>query len=252
MSKEKKVRVKKSAFENLSSMFSKAVNNGHKLDVSKLNADGTGSKVYKECNVDYIPVKNCRGPLTKMHIPNLSLVSDNADSYALAVSILKQGYESAAQKNLLDEYARKFRELYPNKILRSPSVKSPKSPKSPKRLPIIFPITTNPMIGSNLLKSPSTQDKIAGLAANGLTNKFASPRRSSNPPSPVRMSPVLSRPTSPIRMSPVLSGSSSPVRTSSPSRNSTILSGAPLAGLSSRNTNLQTGLGRNMLRPRRV
>lgn len=106
-----------SAQDKLFKMSEKAESDDKVLDVSKITVDGKGARVIQAPRSDRS---------SKMQISDLNIVSDNYESYKLAMSILGPEYNvySAA-------YLRNFGNLEPR--VRSPRTRSPMRSQSPPR-----------------------------------------------------------------------------------------------------------------------
>jgi hypothetical protein len=223
MSTKKKGRKPRSDLENLFPMFQKAYAEDKYLDVSKLNADGTGSRIYELCHT------SCRDTMrTKKHIPDLRIVSNNYQSYNLATKILSKH----TNYSNLGAFARAFSELYGNGIVQSPK-KSPKGAKSPKygNVPVVGLPNLSGQTGRNMLKSPRNKSTSMSVASTPAFSVFGN-RPISSPLrqlSPTRLSgspQLLSRPQTP---------SQSPMRTS----------GSPLLSPGSQSAKIQNLLNSN-------
>jgi hypothetical protein len=234
MSTKKKGRKLRSDLENLYPMFQKAYAEDAYLDVSKLNADGTGSRKYELCHT------SCRDNMrTKKHIPELRIVSNNYQSYNLATKILSKhpNYSN------IGAFAKAFSELYGTGIIQSPK-KSPKGVKSPKygNVPVVGLPNLSGQTGRNMLKSPRTKSTSVSVASTPAFSVFgnrpiSSPLRQLSPKlSPTRLSgspQLLSRPQTP---------SQSPMRTSG----SPLLSpGSPLLSPGSQSSKIRDLLREN-------
>jgi hypothetical protein len=210
MSTKKKGRKPRSDLENLFPMFQKAYAENKYLDVSKLNSNGTGSRVYELCQT------SCRDTLrTKKHINGLNIVSNNYPAYRLAINILKKD----ANYSNLDQYAQLFANTYGTGVIESPrrspnGVKSPKSPKYTNKPVVGLP--TNLLTGQtgfNLHKSPRPKNTPAPVMQSSNFNVFNSPQIRAQSPvlNQMRQSPVLNQ----MRQSPVLNQMrQSPIRSS--------------------------------------
>jgi hypothetical protein len=211
MSTKKKGRKPRSDLENLFPMFQKAYAENKYLDVSKLNSDGTGSRVYDLCHT------SCRDTMrTKKHIPDLRIVSNNYQSYYLATKILAKH----SNYSNLGAFANAFSELYGTEIIQSPK-RSPKGAKSPKygNVPVVGVPNLSGDIGRNLLKSPRNKSSSVSVASTPAFSVFGSRpispiRQSTSPKLSPRLSAspqLLSRPQTPFQSPMRTTGSPSPV-----------------------------------------
>jgi hypothetical protein len=230
MSTKKKGRKPRSDLENLFPMFQKAYAEDKYLDVSKLNADGTGSRIYELCHT------SCRDTMrTKKHIPDLRIVSNNYQSYHLATKILSKH----TNYSNLGAFAKAFSELYGNGIVQSPkkSPKGVKSPKSPKygNVPVVGLPNLSGQTGRNMLKSPRTKSTSVSVASTPAFSVFGN--RQISPPLR-QLSPKLS--TSRVSGSPQLLS-----RPQTPSQSPMRTSGSPLLSPGSQSSKIQDLLRAN-------
>jgi len=212
MSTKKKGRKPRSDLENLFPMFQKAYADDKYLDVSKLNADGTGSRIYELCHT------SCHDTMrTKKHIPDLRIVSNNYQSYNLATKILAKH----SNYSNLGAFANAFSELYGTGIIQSPK-RSPKGAKSPKygNVPVVGLPNLSGQTGRNMLKSPRNKSTSVSVASTPAFSVFgnrqiSSPLRQLSPKlSPSRLSgspQLVSRPQTPSQSPMRTSGSPSPL-----------------------------------------
>jgi hypothetical protein len=213
MSTKKKGRKPRSDLENLYPMFQKAYSENKYLDVSKLNTDGTGSRLYELCQT------SCRETLrTKKHINGLNIVSNNYQAYRLAISILKKD----ANYSNLDAYVQLFASNYGTGVIESPR-RSPKGVKSPKytNKPVVG-LPTNLLTGQtgfNLHKSPRNKSSSVSVSSTPTFSVFGSRpispiRQSTSPKLSPRLSAspqLVSRPQTPFQSPMRTTGSPSPV-----------------------------------------
>ena len=113
------------AYTKLVTALNKAASTGKVLNVSKLSADGTGSRI-----VDY--PKSGRG--NKRWVEGFPIMSNNYESYRLAMNILEKGNPGGGYNQLADKFMTQHGTV---KITPSPKAAGAKSPK------LFGPIITN-------------------------------------------------------------------------------------------------------------
>ena len=114
-------KAKLSAAEKLYDQYFKAVNTAGKLDVSKLQADGTGSLV--------IHPKSDR-EVTKVGVTGIVVVSNNYPAFADAMALLDEYYGGEGSfYEFAEMYLEKHGQGPPKRVAGSPKAKTPKGRK---------------------------------------------------------------------------------------------------------------------------
>lgn len=179
------------AYIKLVQALNKSSQNGKVLDVSELKPDGSGSRII-------VVPKTTRG--NKKWVPDVPVVSDNYATYALAMSILGEGYLP---------YAQQYQALHgADKIARSPKASVETAAVAPfpmtPNMPALIQTTAGIPLGAKSPRAPRTPKAPRSPAIIQLPGgtfgviRPASPTRIPRPASPTRVPVSMNRDVLPI------------------------------------------------------